>query len=134
MADEHHLLKIETLGASLEASEDARDDYQTLFEMTPEIMVVANKSVFLRVNPAFTKATGYAPDEVVGRRWREFVHPDDLERTDAAARAVFERQFALHKFRNRLARKDGGFVAVSWTASQPDSSGKVYSVGRTTDG
>ena len=34
MAEGDYLSKIETLGTALEATEDARNDYQTLFEMT----------------------------------------------------------------------------------------------------
>ncbi len=34
----------------------------------------------LRVNTAGAAALGYAPEDVVGRPWTDFVHPDDLER------------------------------------------------------
>lgn len=54
---------------------------------------------------------GWAPDEVVGRNALEWIHPDDLPRAVAAARAVpAQAGFGTSPFRFRL--PDGGYESL----------------------
>jgi PAS domain S-box-containing protein len=62
----------------------ADPDVARLFELPFELMGVASlDGTILRVTPGFERVLGLAPEEIVGRRLFEIVHPDDREATAA---------------------------------------------------
>ena len=66
-------------------------DVGRLFELTFDLMGVASlDGTMLRVNPGIERVLGLAPEEVVGRRLFDIVHPDDREGTAAAFAGVLE--------------------------------------------
>lgn len=67
------------------------------------------------VSPAFERIFGYAPQEVIGRRMLDMVHPEDLAATERQARSVTEGNLQL-QFENRYVRKDGTIAHIRWTA------------------
>ncbi len=82
---------------------------------------------FDTVNPAWTAALGWREDEVMGRQFAQFVHPDDAE---ASARAfqIVRNGVSVKRFENRYQTRDGGWRWLSWVAV-PES-GKLYSITR----
>lgn len=70
---------------------------------------------FLYVNASFERIFGYTPDEVIGRRAFDLVHPDDRKATMQQAMRVMNGEFQRH-FRNRYMHKDGDTVDVMWSA------------------
>jgi PAS domain S-box-containing protein len=58
---------------------------------------------------------GYTPAELKGRRMLDMVAPEDVERTQAAAKSVIAGSQFLH-FENRYVRKDGALVDLMWSA------------------
>ena len=79
------------------------------------VCVVDPEGRYLYVNAGFERIFGYAPDEVLGRRMIEFVHPDDRALTQQAAERVMAGVLQRH-FRNRYVRKDGRVVDIQWSA------------------
>lgn len=77
-------------------------------------MVDANGH-FVYVSAAGEAIFGYRPEEMVGRRMMDLVHPDDHDRTRNAAGQVMAGQIHLH-FENRYIRKDGTVAHIMWTA------------------
>jgi diguanylate cyclase (GGDEF)-like protein/PAS domain S-box-containing protein len=72
---------------------------------------------FLRINPAGCRITGYAAEELLGRRWHEFVHPQDREHTLHVDRNAFGNgRNELHDFEIRWRTRDGGEVCLAWSA------------------
>ncbi|MGP1630272.1 MAG: diguanylate cyclase domain-containing protein, partial [Giesbergeria sp.] len=67
------------------------------------------------VSPAFERIFGYRPEEVVGRRMLDMVHPEDLGVTSSQAESVMDGDLQL-QFENRYVRKDGGIAHIRWTA------------------
>jgi PAS domain S-box-containing protein len=76
---------------------------------------------FVEVSAAARNILGYAPEEMLGRDVLEFVHPDDREATRVEAETIMGGR-PTTDFENRYVRKDGGVVAMMWSAfwSQPD--------------
>ncbi len=79
------------------------------------VCIVEPDSTIVFVSPAFERIFGYAPQEVVGRRMLDMVHPEDLPATRAQAQGITDGQLQLH-FENRYIRKDGRTAHIRWTA------------------
>lgn len=83
------------------------------------VCIVKADSSIVYVSPAFERIFGYAPEEVIGRRMLDMVHPEDRPATQSQAERVTEGQLQLH-FENRYVRKDGQIVHIRWTARWVD--------------
>lgn len=110
---------------------DGREDLERFFEVSVELFaIVSGKNLtWLRVNPAFERMLGWSHNELGGRRLLDLVHPDDLARTRAAVRAVAAGG-TLVDFENRLERRDGGHVRISWSAGPSTPQDQIHLVGR----
>jgi len=83
--------------------------------MPDAVCVVDAEGHLLYVNASFERIFGYAPDEVLGRRIFELVHPDDRAATVQQAAHVTAGALQLH-FRNRYIHKHGHSVDIQWSA------------------
>lgn len=101
-----------------------------VLDLLPDaVCVVDAEGRFLFVSASFQRIFGYAPNEVLGRRTFELVHPEDLAATRAAANKVMTGELQRH-FRNRYIHKDGHSVDVQWSARWlPDHAVRV-AIGR----
>ena len=90
------------------------------------LVVIGADGIFRSVNPAWTAILGYAPAEIIGRSFRDFVLPDDAERTQGGL-DVAARQH-LTNFENRYRHKDGTHRWISWNTSVEGD--LVYANGR----
>ncbi|NBB12852.1 GGDEF domain-containing protein [Pseudomonas sp. SLFW] len=79
------------------------------------ICVVDVEGRYVFASAAAERIFGYRPDELIGRKMIELVHPDDRERTLAAARDIMGGQPNVG-FENRYVRKDGRIVHIMWSA------------------
>src|SRR5215510_7952564 len=92
-------------------------DLRRLFDLSLDLMVICDtQGRFRTVSSSATKILGYTPEELVGRRFMEFVHPDDIERTHAAHEALI-RGSDVVEFENRYVRRDGAIIDLSWSAA-----------------
>jgi diguanylate cyclase (GGDEF)-like protein/PAS domain S-box-containing protein len=100
-----------------------------VLELVPDaVCVVDTEGRYLFVNASFERIFGYRPEEVLGRRMIDLVHPDDREPTLRAAARVMEGHLQRH-FRNRYLRKDGRVVDVQWSARWSAINGVRIAVG-----
>jgi PAS domain S-box-containing protein len=72
---------------------------------------------WLRVNRAFAQIVGYAPEELVGRRFDEITHPLDLDVDLDAKRRIERGEIEGYQRIKRYVRKDGSFVFVRLNVS-----------------
>jgi len=93
------------------------------------LAVVETDGTMASVNGAFTDLLGWGAAELIGNRFLEFTHPDDLEATLAVFQGVFEAPL-VHPYQFRLRHKDGTYRWFAWTGAFED--GKVYANGRHT--
>lgn len=70
------------------------------------VCIVDSDSRVLFVSPAFERIFGYRPDEAMGLRMLDLVHPEDRGITERQARSIMAGELQLH-FENRYVRKDG---------------------------
>jgi PAS domain S-box-containing protein len=122
--------ELRRLNADLERQVIERSSERgTTWQLSPFMLSVVDLATgrFIRVNPAWTTVLGYAPEEIIGRQYLEFLHPDDLERTMAGYAEVESGQPVLN-FENRYRAKSGEYRWLSWVAV-PEN-GKLYSTVR----
>jgi PAS domain S-box-containing protein len=83
--------------------------FEAFFETAVDMLCIADLDGCLRVvNPAWRRVLGWAPEELCGRPYLDFVHPDDVEATVAAAGALARGQ-TVQTFFNRYRCKDGRY-------------------------
>lgn len=87
-----------------------------VLDLLPDaVCIVDAEGRFVFVSASFERIFGYTPDEVLGRRTFDLVHPDDHEATLHQAEQVMDGMLQRH-FRNRYVHKDGHSVDIQWSA------------------
>ena len=84
---------------------------------------------FRRLNPAWERTLGFTPEEMMSRRFIEFVHPDDRERTLDQNRDVRGGGEA-RGFENRYVCKDGSYRWLLWNSAPSTADQVIYAVAR----
>ena len=84
---------------------------------------------FVTMSPACMNVWGYAPEELIGRRYIDFVHPDDVEMTNQAAASVMEGK-PVQDFENLYRHKDGSTVPIVWSAFWSEAEDTMFCVAR----
>lgn len=93
------------------------------------ICVVDPEGRFLYVSAAAERIFGYTPEEMLGRRMIELVHPDDRDLTLRTVRDIMADKPQPH-FENRYIRKDGRSVWIMWSARWSARDGVRIAVAR----
>ena len=124
---------------ALEQSSGAADparrllDPQRILDLSQDLTCITDaQGRFVRVNAASTRILGYSPDELIGRKFIELVHPDDVQRTLLAHDSVL-RGAQVIEYENRCTREDGTHAYLTWTASwvpAGEGAGVSYAIAR----
>jgi PAS domain S-box-containing protein len=100
-------------------------------EMSLDALATIDFDGFFRgVNPAWTRIFGYTKDELLGRAFVDFVHPDDLERTVAEATRTAASGADSVNFRNRYRAKNGSYRWLEWVSTTVPDERLFYAVAR----
>ncbi len=81
---------------------------------------------FRAVNPAWARLLGWHADELMGRSYLDFVHPDD--RATSARRLAVAETDGLPRNESRVRHKDGSYRWFCWASSSDE--GLIYGSGR----
>ena len=100
---------------------------QILAHSLDVICTIDEQGCFSQVSAAAREIFGYEPEELIGRRYIELVHPQDQAKTNAAAAAIMRGEAAVD-FENRYIRKDGSFITISWAANWSESEKTMFCV------
>ncbi|MCB9707134.1 MAG: PAS domain S-box protein, partial [Myxococcales bacterium] len=116
-------------GGGSSASSEELEHYRRLCELSPALIAQIDlDGRFVEFNDAWCQALGYTRDELMGRVFMDFVHPEDQASTAAeAARLLAEGETSLN-FRNRYRRKDGTYVSLNWLSYTDLEAGRNYCV------
>ena len=63
------------------------------------------------VSPAYTTSLGYLPEEIIGKGWEIFIHPEDVHSMEAIGKALTP-QNSSATFRVRAKHKDGHYIWI----------------------
>lgn len=72
---------------------------------------------FHKVNEKFEDVLGYSTEDITGKNYQEFIHPDDLQHTVDALSSLTEDQ-SLIGFTNRYRCKDGSYKYIEWNTQR----------------
>ncbi len=97
---------------------------ETLKEKTAELDRFFNSSLdllciadtdgyFRRLNPEWERALGYSVSELEGKKFLDYVHPDDLAQTIEAV-SILAGKKEIMNFENRYRHKDGTYRWIEW--------------------
>jgi PAS domain S-box-containing protein len=105
-------------------------EFKTFFDKSRDMQCVAGTDgYFKRVNPAFERNLGWSEDELLGRPFVDFVHPDDIQATIRETEQVSGGRPTV-SFSNRYRCKDGTYKRLRWTAHPDPATGNIYASAR----
>jgi len=106
------------------------EDYGRVFMLVPDILgVFGFNGRCTVVNPAWSSILGFRPDEVRGKFYLEFVHPEDQAQSGIAFRRLATGDSSVI-WHNRYQRKDGKYRNLQWHATSDLTRREIYAVAR----
>jgi PAS domain S-box-containing protein len=97
-----------------EALRAKTEELDLFFTAALDLLCIADvDGYFRRLNPEWQTVLGYPLAELEGRRFLDFVHPEDLEATLAAVSRLADQQMVLN-FTNRYRCQDGSYRWIEW--------------------
>lgn len=113
----------------ISAQRRAEQDREAYFELSPDLLAVADNKGFLTVvSPAWTDLLGWTKEELTSQAILEFVHPDDRSGTVEEAAALYAGH-PTSGFRNRYRHRDGTYRWIEWN-TRIGSQDRFYCSGR----
>lgn len=91
------------------------------------LCVIDTKGMFLELNPEWKKTFGYEIDEMEGKSFIDFVHPDDIEKTTKVVQEIVNNG-DVKDFTNRYRHKDSTYRWLEWRVFSKDD--KIYASAR----
>jgi PAS domain S-box-containing protein len=99
--------------------------------LSPDLLSTLNREgYFTKVSAAFMHKLGYSESEFHSNRFSYFLHPDDLEKSNAAFEKIRNHAAKVNFFRNRFRTKDGRYIWLSWNAIPDSKTGLIYATAR----
>ena len=95
---------------------------QRLSELSNELLgATSAEGYFTGLNPAWERQLGWTREELTTKPFRSFIHPDDLDATEAAITQLLSPGASeLSNFRNRFRSRDGTYRWYEWSAVAED--------------
>lgn len=108
----------------------AEQERDSLFNLTADLCCVAGFDGRLeQVNPAWTQCLGWSRKELIGKKWMDFVHPEDREKT-AAVDEGLQRGNPVTDWENRYLCKDGSYRWLSWNCQSIVEHRQLFGIAR----
>ncbi|SMP82475.1 PAS domain S-box-containing protein [Desulfonatronum zhilinae] len=103
-----------SMAAADEALRQKSVELERFFNVSLDLLCIADvHGRFIRLNPEWEKVLGYPLSELEGRPYLDFVHPDDVDQTQAASTHLNSQQDVLF-FENRFRARDGSYRWIEW--------------------
>ncbi len=89
---------------------------ESFFSVNLDLLCIADvQGTFIKVNHAWAEILGYSVDYLEGRKFLDFVHPEDLASTVEALSRLGKQEKVLH-FVNRYRCEDGTYRYIEWNS------------------
>lgn len=110
----------------------AENELAKIFTLSLDMICIEDisTSTFVKINPAFTQTLGYPEEELLGRPFLDFIHPEDIAPTQAVVEKKLRRGDKVINFENRYRCADGSYRWLSWVSHPVPEHGIAYAVAR----
>ncbi|WP_201243485.1 EAL domain-containing protein [Rheinheimera salexigens] len=93
------------------------------------LCIVGSEGNIIEISESSEMVLGYLAEELIGRKFMDFVHTSDQDITQIEADKIINGQDTQY-FRNRYIKKDGTVVHLMWSARYVPSVKTIYAVAR----
>lgn len=114
-----------------EASSDPALDIDSFFDVSLDLLIVRDMTGrVVKASASWFSTLGWTPAEIEGQGLMRLVHPEDLDRTLAAAREVEVRRPGdpVLETINRYRHRNGGYISLEWRARRQGD--RIYAIAR----
>jgi len=96
---------------------ESEDKFRSFFELSVDLVCIADLNGYFKlINPSFQKVLGYSIEELLGRPFLDFIHPDDKDKTLNIINEKLVKGEVVLSFQNRYICKDSSVVWLEWTS------------------
>lgn len=107
-------------------------ELQHLFEALPDLICLSDfNGKFLKINKAGCDMLGYKEEEIIGKSFEYFLHPEDRIHSFANLELLSKGENVV-KFENRFITKTGQIIWLSWNSISNIKEGVIYSSAKNT--
>ncbi|BAQ66639.1 PAS domain S-box protein [Geminocystis sp. NIES-3709] len=104
------------------------EELNRFFSVAIDLLAIANTDAdFLRLNRQWEKTLGYSIEKLEGSKFFDYIHPEDLEKTDNAL-SILKNQHIVNNFVNRYRCYDGSYRWIEWSCVPVDN--LIYAAAR----
>ncbi|MBN2434657.1 MAG: PAS domain S-box protein [Spirochaetes bacterium] len=90
------------------------NEMENFFSVNLDLLCIANTDgKFIKLNREWEKVLGYSLDSLEGARFIDFVHPDDIDKTESAISMLLADEKVLN-FTNRYKDINGNYHYIEW--------------------
>lgn len=109
--------QLETELAYYKSRDTLHENFEYFFNETTDLICIANlDGYFLKINPAFSNTLGYSESELITKKFINYVHSEDVEKTLNEMNNLREGINTIN-FSNRYLRKDGSNIWLQWIST-----------------
>ena len=109
----------------------AEQELQRIYQLVPDMICQCDRDGrFTKLNPAWERTLGYAPDELLGRPYSDLIHPDDLSATTGEVAEQLREGRQTMEFVNRYRHQNGSYLWLEWAAFAPPGLGLMFGIAR----
>ncbi len=122
-----------TLVQAIDLTEQRRLEEATsrLYALSRDLFCTVDfEGCFKSVNPAWERALGYSPAELLSTRFIELVHPEDRPRTVRELERLRGLGELTLNFENRYLHRDGAYIWLLWSAYVSAEDELIYGVAK----
>src|SRR5690606_12542294 len=103
---------------------------ENILNTTQDLIFLTDENgIFLQVSKSCEKILGYTAAELLGKSFRDLIHPEDLQKTLENRRSILEGS-PSSDFQNRYFKKDGSIIDLNWSATLDRTTNTVFAVAR----
>ncbi|HLW29444.1 MAG TPA: histidine kinase dimerization/phosphoacceptor domain -containing protein, partial [Brumimicrobium sp.] len=128
--DNREIIGVEGFAKDLTDEISGKKGLDNFFNLSNDLHCIVHKDrYFVKISPAWTKLLGYSEKEMLSHSFLDFIHPDDIKETKAAAE-VLDAYGIVTTFENRYLTKSGEVVYLSWNSQVDKESNLSYCTAR----
>ncbi|MEX2485854.1 MAG: PAS domain-containing protein [Brumimicrobium sp.] len=111
-------------------SRKLKEELEIILTQSPDIICTINPNgEFVKVSSASFNVLGYFPDELIGRKFMDFIIKEDIPKTKKIDQKLLKGG-STSNFENKYIHKNGQLVPLIWSARWDDSTNLLYCIAR----